>query len=333
MGMKNLPMATVAAISLTACFTNVVITLGSASMAATQSFDEIYVFGDSLSNVGNVFKTTKGENPQSPPYFRGHYSNGPIWVEYLASELRLTTNQKTNFAFGGATTGDSREIPPGLLTQIERFKATHLSADPKALYIIWAGANDYLRGANDYTLPINNLTKAVKLLLASGDKNILVVNLPDLGKLPGTRTIERSHALDDLTHKHNSELAASINGLHQQLSSDINIRYLDVNSLFNQIINNPHKFGFKNVTRPCLSKYSICKNSNEYLFWDNIHPTTATHKLLMELAFSILKSAPKPLPVSAAKPSIILDALVFCALGTGLILGYKKYKDVGDRST
>lgn len=291
------------------------------STASTQNFDEIYVFGDSLSDVGNVFKATHSENPQSPPYFEGRYTNGPVWVEYLASKLKLSANPKTNFAYGGATTGNSTELPPGLLAQIEKFKATHSSADPKALYIIWAGANDYLGGTTDTIAPVRNLATAVTSLAAVGAKNILVVNLPDLGKLPGTRTTEGSDALNNLTKKHNSELAASLKSLPQQLSSDINIKYLDVNSVFNQVISNPRKFGFANVTNPCLNQATICNNPNEYLFWDSIHPTTAAHKLFVELAFSTLKSESNRQTRSAYPPilPIALGVIVFGALGAGIL--------------
>lgn len=319
---KKLSMVTAgAAISLTACFGNMATVLGLPSRASAQNFDEIYVFGDSLSDVGNVFKTTKGDIPPSPPYFQGRYANGPVWVEYLASKLKVTSNPDTNFAFGSATT---RGTPPGLLAQIKSFTATHSSVNPKALYILWAGANDYLGGATDSTAPINNLAMAVKSLSTVGAKNILVVNLPDLGKLPATRTSQSSASLNDLTKKHNSGLAASLNGLRQKLSSDINITYLDVNSRFNQVINTPEKFGFTNVTNPCLSKVSICDNPNQYLFWDDIHPTTAAHKLFVELAFSALKPAPEPPPVSASEFTVALSMIVFGALGAGLILRRKK---------
>lgn len=283
------------------------------SGAAAENFQEIYVFGDSLSDIGNVSETTKRNIPPSPPYFQGRYSNGPVWVEYLASKLKLAPNPDTNFAFGGTTTGDSQGIPPGLLVQVENFTANISSAQPNAVYIIWAGANDYLGGVTDSTAPVNNLVMAVKSLSTVGARNIVVVNLPDLGKLPGTRTSQRSDFLNNLTQKHNSELAAALNNLRLQPISDINITYLDVNSLFNQVINNPKKFGFTNVTKPCLSDVSICDNPNEYLFWDDIHPTTATHKLLVELAFSALKPASKAPTVSVPK---IIDALGLFVFGT-----------------
>ncbi|WP_242040487.1 SGNH/GDSL hydrolase family protein [Coleofasciculus sp. FACHB-1120] len=303
--------------------------LGFPNAVSAQNLNQIYVFGDSLSDVGNVLEATNGQYPPSPPYFQGRYSNGPVWADYLASKLKLKSSTETNFAYGGATTGNSRQITPGLLAQIESFKATHSSANPKALYVVWAGANDYLRGATDSTVPINNLAIAVKSLSAAGAKNIVVVNLPDLGKLPGTRTTQRSESLNVLTKKHNSGLAASLNGLRQQLNADTKITYLDVNSLYNQVTNNPKKFGFTNVTNACVSRAKICNNPNEYLFWDSIHPTTAAHKLFVELAFPALKSTLEPRAVSSSQttvsettvePTIAVGGIILGAVGGGLIV-------------
>jgi hypothetical protein len=92
----------------------------------------------------------------------------------------------------------------------------------------------------------------------------------------------------------------------------------------NQAINEPEKFSFTNVTNACLSNVSICDRPNEYLFWDDIHPTTAAHKLLVELAFSALKLAPEPRPVSAPEFTVPLSVMIFGALGAGLILKRKK---------
>lgn len=296
---------------------------GFSSLAWAQSFKQIYVFGDSLSDVGNVFQSTQRNVPPSPPYFQGRYCNGPVWVEYLAPKLGLTSNSDTNFAFGGATTGGYQGASSGLLAQIKRFTTNNTSADAKALYIVWAGANDYLTGTNNSTTPINNLILAVKSLSELGAKNIVVVNLPDLGKLPATRNSYRSDLLNNLTQEHNSQLAAALNKLHQQLSSDSKITYLDVNSRFNQVINEPQKFGFTNVTEPCLSEASICINPNEYLFWDDIHPTTAAHKLFVELAFWALNPAPPPANVFNYT-SVLVSAIVVGALGAGLIYSRKR---------
>ncbi|MFB2837496.1 SGNH/GDSL hydrolase family protein [Floridanema evergladense] len=308
----------------------VVIILGSFNPLSAQNSPQIYVFGDSLSDIGNVYKATNGNSPPSPPYFKGRYSNGPVWVEYLASKLKLTSNLDNNFAYGGAKTGDSQQLPPGVLAQIQRFKTKNSAANPKALYVIWAGANDYLGGATDTTVPINNLATAVKRLLEMGAKNIIVVNLPDLGKLPATHTTERAKSLKSLTQSHNSRLTASLESLRQKFAN-INIRYIDVNALFNQVYTAPGKYGFNNVTQPCLREGVVCDRPNEYLFWDGIHPSTAAHKLLVQLASSQLKSTPKSATNSSTKLALPLSILIFTVLAVSLIM-WKRRKRIRNSS-
>lgn len=110
-------------------------------MATAASFSQLYVFGDSLSDTGNSFNATG--IPPSPPYYQGR-SNVPVWVDYLASELGLSAQQQTNYAFGGATSGSDNNTPggqnlPGLQQQVDRYQATNTSADPNALYVVWLG--------------------------------------------------------------------------------------------------------------------------------------------------------------------------------------------------
>jgi phospholipase/lecithinase/hemolysin len=50
--------------------------------------DAIYSFGDSLSDVGNIYATT-GDTVPGAPYFNGQFSNGNVWVQDLASDLGL----------------------------------------------------------------------------------------------------------------------------------------------------------------------------------------------------------------------------------------------------
>lgn len=309
---------------------SIAIILGSFKPISAQNFPQIYAFGDSLSDVGNVYLATNGNSPPSPPYFKGRYSNGPVWVEYLASELKLTSNLNNNFAYGGAKTGDSQDLPPGVLTQIQRFKAKNTTANSNALYIIWAGANDYLGGATNTTTPINNLATSVKRLAEIGAKNIVVVNLPDLGKLPATRTTERANLLSSLTQRHNSGLAASLKSLRQEFG-DTNIRYVDVNALFNQVYNSPGKYGINNVTQPCFREGVVCDRPNEYLFWDGIHPSTAAHKLLVKLASAKLKANPKSAANSSTKLALPLSILIFTIFAVSLIM-WKQRKRIGNRS-
>lgn len=262
---------------------------------STQSFDkshqinELYIFGDSLSDIGNVFKATNGVYPPSPPYFQGRYSNGPVWVEYLGSQLGLTNAKSSNFAYGGATTvSGSLNGVPGTLAQVYTYTKSHQKLNPNGLYVIWAGANDYLFGAEQPAASIGNLSSAIKSLSSAGAKKILVANLPDLGKLPATYNIFNSRALSSLTNLHNLELAKTINLFHQESGNSTKIFQLDVNSLYREAMDKPEKFGLTNVTQGCVSNLATCDNPNKFLFWDGIHPTTAAHRILAQAALKTL---------------------------------------------
>lgn len=159
--------------------------------ASAVSFDQLYVFGDSLSDTGNIYNATSQTYPPSPPYYDGRFSNGPIWVDYLGDQLGLTPTlfttiastpptQGINFAFGGASSGSGNVIVPnpnlpGVLQQVEDFagilQANHQTADPNALYTLWGGANDLLfSNAGNSATVISNISQALNILAGVGAK-------------------------------------------------------------------------------------------------------------------------------------------------------------------
>lgn len=259
------------------------------SAQSSDSINELYVFGDSLSDTGTVFRMTGGMHPPNPTYYKGRYSNGRVWVEYLAEHLKLPSERVSNFAYGGATTrSSSSSLVPGLVTQVQSFTQKQQRSNPDALYVLWAGANDYLQGASSATIPVENVTGAIASLANVGAKNILVANLPDLGQLPATRTNANSASLSALTQSHNQGLRRSLKVLSQQ-HSDLKIAILDANTLYREAITNPAVFGFTNVTSACVSGSGTCSNPAQFLFWDSIHPTTAAHRILAEAAFDAVQ--------------------------------------------
>ena len=80
------------------------------AMAAAPSFTGMYVFGDSLSDNGNLV-IFAAQPP--PPYFGGRFSNGIVWVEQLGFGPLGgygDTTDSVDWAFGGAWTSSS--FPP-----------------------------------------------------------------------------------------------------------------------------------------------------------------------------------------------------------------------------
>ena len=130
---------------------------------AHAQFSQLVVFGDSLSDNGNVFAASGNTTPP-PPYFEGVFSNGPVWADLLAERWGIP---QTNLAFGGALSGITNSgngaaptdgtlsvyaaAPlPGVLAQIQLYAAqTGGAADPDALYVVFVGGNDFLQLAQD----------------------------------------------------------------------------------------------------------------------------------------------------------------------------------------
>lgn len=290
-------------------------------------FSKIYVFGDSLSDVGRFHQFTE-ENfsvgiPIGPPYAQ-KFSNGPLWVEHFQESLGLTPDPSTNFALAGSTTGDiNTTIPelPGVEQQVAGF-LTGPPVDPNALYILWAGSNDYLGGAQtDPAIPVDNIEGYISSLYEVGARNFMIPELPDLGRLPNTLPPNpNSMFLSQLSLAHNMQLASTLSSLSVRLPNS-NIIPLDIASLISDAINNPSEFEFTNVTDACLPTEPLgiptgppCVNPDQYLFWDGIHPTTRAHQFVGQLATQAL---------SVPEPSATLALVTLGVVAVGWRLGKK----------
>ncbi|MBC7880649.1 MAG: SGNH/GDSL hydrolase family protein [Anaerolineae bacterium] len=267
-----------------------------------ESVEDVYVFGDSLVDTGNVFNANGGLFPPSPPYFSGRFSNGPLWIENVLSPLGISLVPSTtggqNFAFGGAPSGFFLKQPiapggpppetPGLLYQLGTFSQPRPTVTPQTLYFITAGANDFLNDflsgrELDFTVPVQNLSTAVSTLYAYGARNIVISNVPDLSRFPLTQANpEALPSLSKEVKQFNDKLKAALDEL-QKTRPDLNIILLDFQASFNQFLNHPDQFGFTNTTTPCVTPTSVCANPEEYLFWDEAHPTAAAGQALAEM--------------------------------------------------
>ena len=304
------------------------VTLTSTVVHAAQ-FSNLYVFGDSLSDVGQFSTVTGGlVPPASLGYFDGRFSNGPVWVDYLAAALGVSSTTQTNFAIGGASTGtQNSSLPglPGLQQEIAGFTQAVPQADPKALYVIWAGANDYLGtiGQTNPTIPVANIDQAINALVQDGAKDILVANLPDLGLVPlvSAQGPLVSSAVSTLVQAHDTLLAQSLATLAPQLAPQgVTLIAFDVNAVFNGVISNPAPYGFTNVSDPCLvntplffnaGAVSVCSDPNQYLFWDSLHPTTAADQIVADAAFKTINVSTSAVPEPPTTAGLVLVGAFF----------------------
>lgn len=267
---------------------------------------DLFVFGDSLSDIGRFFQATLGTIPASPPYFNGRFSNGPLAVEYLAPEFGLNLSLASDFAIGGAQTGNTNffDRPPlvqfgGLLTQVTNFRsqATTLGADGDDLYVIWAGGNDFLNLPTNPTpeiiaaavaTAVSNIAAAATSLAQAGAKNIVVVQTPNLGRVPQSLEAGLLQPLTALSLAFNNALATSLTALEPALNG-ANIILSDLFPLSESVAQNPAAFDFANVTSGYLVSVANpvpvnpAADPSGFFFWDRVHPTTRAHSLFADV--------------------------------------------------
>jgi phospholipase/lecithinase/hemolysin len=257
-----------------------VLSLAASPRAFAASFDSLISFGDSLSDTGS--------GPATPPSFGGRFSNGPVWEEYLASDLGIDPSHTHNYAIGGAETGTMGlgGTPTGLLTQVQTFLSAPVALGAKTLFTVWAGGNDAIAlglSGGDPTTAINtavaNITTAIMELHGEGAQYFVVPNLPDGALFPIAKILGNPSGGTAFSNALNAGLDASLASL--VASTHITVFRLDTFGLFNQIVASPGAFGLTDVVDPCRTGSGAstvtCANPDQFLFWDTVHPTTRVH--------------------------------------------------------
>ncbi|HTM28670.1 MAG TPA: autotransporter domain-containing protein [Rhodanobacter sp.] len=119
--------------------------------AAAANFSQVIVFGDSLSDDGNISLATA---PTVQPPLRFTTNPGTLGIEHVASHFGFTLQPSllggTDFAWGGAgvltnSPGTPAAVPT-LTSQVGAYLAGG-TVDSHALYSIWGGANDIFYAA------------------------------------------------------------------------------------------------------------------------------------------------------------------------------------------
>ena len=248
--------------------------------ALASNFDHIVAFGDSLSDNGNLY----ADDPSACPaetYYQGRFSNGLVWVDYLAEADYLDATLINN-AYGGANTGD-------LIDQVTAYINAG-TLDQNALITIWIGGNDFLGGSSDYEQSADNVKIALDSLATFGAESILILNLSDLGAIPAINADTNAAALATLwTENYNVELKDNVDVFKSE-NPGITVYYLDIYALFQDIVANPANYGLSNVDSICPNSLETNNFDNDdgYLFWDATHPTTEAHEEVAERATSLV---------------------------------------------
>ena len=294
------------------------------AQAAIVDYSSFHVLGDSLSDTGNAYAVTRGRVPESPPYWRGRFSNGPVWADRVARRFEARGRPTGNHAFGGAKArGQGRFEALAFPAQATRFRRT----DPdqrgdRPLVAIWIGSNDILFADGDRSirrvgrLAADRVGDVMTGLAVSGVRDFLVFNLPNLALLPNFngRPADARRATRG-ARAFNRELGREIDDLE-----DFGVEIGRVNTwrLLNRIVADPRRFGLRNTERPCLDEEgNRCsrRQARVRAFFDELHPNDRVHAAVASLALREIGGAspqgaaalgasrppaPVPLPPAAA---------------------------------
>ena len=306
--------------------------------AQAPAFTQVIVFGDSLSDDGNIAHRARDTFGFSYPSSNFNYSDyrftddtntSPAanlyvgtWHEQLEKTflgLAVAKNSLdggTDYAFGGATTKDGTQdrtiinnpFPFGggdftitidnMGKQINDYLASH-AADPNALYILWGGGNDLF---DDFSAQnVTNTATRVGMLMIrlanAGARNFLVPNVPPLGAVPNSfGDPNRVAGLDQASASYRTQLSSAVGSVVRGFAGNgitIHLYNLDVWLGLIRVLGQPAKYNFVNTIDSAQGASGV--NPDQYLFWDDIHPTTGGHHELANEANRLLSGQIAPL--------------------------------------
>ena len=317
----------------------ITVNLSIVSIASAVTFSDLYVFGDSLSDSGQFgLRATNRIDPLNPTS-----ETAMVWSQYFSQSLGLGELLPSTPLFGGPSGTNyavlslrSDEIlasvtdPNGSVvgfTFRDGYLIDHPQADPRALYVVWGGGNDLrdIRDARaaggdlasllaDAQSAADNIVAGVVALSSAGGRYILVPNMPDIGEIPESDILGPVYvtAGNEATETFNERL------LEELKASGANVIHVDVNSLYQELLNDPTAFGFSNEDHRIFAFDSTAftgvlaaeglngantqsPDPSSYVFFDGIHPTTYAAEIVAMYYQSILQ-APGQVSILAEMP-------------------------------
>ncbi|KAI1794394.1 hypothetical protein LXA43DRAFT_138206 [Ganoderma leucocontextum] len=273
------------------------------------SYSAIIAFGDSFSDNGSGAWALSNQTwPANPNYFAGRFSNGPVWIEYVAGNLSVPL---LDFAVGGATTsntlaqgftGPNSSIPvPSIDEQVATFLQTGAPSNislAAPLFVLLGGANDPLFNSS---ITANQsfhalISSTAQLAAAHPAAQFLFLDYPDLARIPMDFYVS-SAATKDTLQTFSTDLAALYrDSIPQGLAG---VTFVDVMPLFAEweYYAAPAAFGFAPLGAygSCLAgaygetpNVTLCDDADRMVFWDEYHPTTHAHSWIANLVLAEL---------------------------------------------
>lgn len=202
------------------------------------------------------------------------------------------------------------EPVPNLLKEVNQYLANH-KPHIKTLYAIWSGADNLLIGGKFGPKAAKEAVAAVEIALRrlekAGARHFLIFNMPKLGDTPSAQSGGR---IDELaaniySDSYNKALRKMLKELRQDSSFAANLYFVNVYEELVLVVDavkrgktyKPRFFvpgppvAINNVTDQGLDYFNATGAfPANYLFWDDVHPTTQGHQVVAGLVLRAIDS-------------------------------------------
>jgi outer membrane lipase/esterase len=267
---------------------------------AQTTFGTIQAFGDSYADIGNLFKILGVPNP--PQYPTGRFSGGTNFVDTTSSLLGIPQN---NFAIGGATSGTTNVVGPGIpgfTQEWQGFVASGKKIAPSDLVELSIGGNDarayYQTGGTLAGVPAAATVSAtqtlagINALVGVGARN-LVFTTGDVGQLPEATGIPAAPIGTAFSQNFNAQMQVALAAIAR---SGVRVELVDISLIGSLIKANPARYGVANVGACPLACIGNPALQNQFLFYfDGVHLTSLGFTIVGEYIVNRL-NAPLTLP-------------------------------------
>lgn len=245
-----------------------------------ETINNIVVFGDSYSDVGNKQRLT----------------NGPLWSEDLAVGWNASLY---SFAFSGSVCNNDMypaqkgaDYIPSITDQVEMFYNERLNLNStETVFIYWVGVNDVYKIFENEDNADNLEAEYKKVIdcIGTNIRNVrrifsankfIVFGVPPIESMPFYRDSNVAASRERAANRLNELLTKEVEKMNKHLQL-LELDIVDVHNLLDDIIENPEMFELKNAVDPyweaCQGKCS--DDIDTYVWWDKTHLTGGIHRL------------------------------------------------------
>ena len=145
------------------------------------------------------------------------------------------------------------------------------------------------------TAYVNDIATILTQLSGAGAKEILLVNVPNIGLTPAIQSFGPAAAAgaSAIAAGMNTALNGALASLLPVLPSDVKV--FDFFTAFTQVVGSPGAFGLTDATSACAFSVACLASPDTTLCWGGIHPTTVGHSLVADAALAVVIPEPSSL--------------------------------------